>query len=250
MYTDEEIKALLDQTGFAVTDPMLDKLKTFYEILKEKNKVMNLTAITEYDDVIVKHFADSLLIGTIIPFLDQNKDNGICEFSRADIIDVGSGAGFPGIPLKICAEDIRMTLIDSLNKRVGFLNEAIDRLKLKEISAVHGRCEDAGQDGAFRERFDYAISRAVADLRVLCEYCLPFVKPGGFFIAYKSANSDEEIKSAEKAAEYLGGSIIKNRTCQLPGTDIDRNFVIIKKNRSTPKKYPRKAGIPSKQPLC
>lgn len=219
-----------------LNDSQLALFLRYMELLKEWNQKMNLTAIEEDRDVIVKHFIDSL---TIIPYLGK-KDGAL--------IDIGTGAGFPGIPVRIAEEEVKVTLLDSLEKRVRFLNEVIKELKLTGITAVHGRAEDFGNAAEFREKFDFATARAVANLPVLLEYCMPFVKKGGAFIAMKGS-SLEEIDNSEKALEVLGGKIEDIKEMTLPFSDIKRNIIIVKKFRQTPTKYPRKAGKPLKQPL-
>lgn len=214
------------------------QFEKFYEILIEWNKVMNLTAITEYDEVVEKHFVDSLSVEKAI---DLNKIK--------TVIDIGTGAGFPGIPLKIAYPDLEITLLDSLNKRVKFLNAVIDELELKNITAIHGRAEDFAKQQQYREKYDLCVSRAVANLATLSEYSLPYVKVEGRFISYKSGNIDEELKKSEKAIKILGGNIENVIKFQLPGTDIGRSFVVVEKDKPTAKKYPRKAGLPSKEPL-
>lgn len=212
----------------------------YYELLVQWNQVMNLTAITEISDVITKHFVDSLLLIRVI-----SGD----EISSYRCIDVGTGAGFPGIPLKIAFPEIQITLLDSLNKRVGFLNEVIQRLELTEIFTVHGRAEDFGRNMKYREQYDLCVSRAVANLSTLSEYCIPFVKKDGFFISYKSGKAEDEILKARFAVKKLGGEMESAVSMFLPGTDVERIFIPIKKVGITPEKYPRKAGMPSKEPL-
>ena len=214
------------------------QFQKYYELLIEWNKVMNLTAITEYEEVVDKHFIDSLSI-------EKAVDLNIIE----KVIDVGTGAGFPGIPLKIVYPHLKITLLDSLNKRINFLNEVISKLKLENIEAIHGRAEDIAKDKKYREQYDISVSRAVANLSTLSEYSLPFVKVGGLFISYKAEKADEEIKNAEKAVSVLGGKIEKIIKFQLPETDIGRTLVKINKIKIKAKKYPRKAGLPSKEPL-
>lgn len=227
----------LEELDIGLEDAKLDKLLKYYELMIEKNKVMNLTAITEFSDVLYKHFADSLAIVKVF------------EPKNETVLDLGSGAGLPGIPLKIVFPDIKMVLMDSLNKRVKFLEEVIEMLELRDIKAVHARAEDLGRDPKFRESFDICVSRAVAKLSVLSEYCLPFVKVGGYFIAYKSGNIAEEIKEAERAIKLLGGTVKKNEEFEIPHTDIKRALIMIEKTKNTPGKYPRAAGKPSKEPL-
>lgn len=222
-----------------LTDVQLAQFEQYYDRLIEKNKVMNLTAITEREDVILKHFIDSLALARYVKLWEK-------EYK---IIDVGTGAGFPGIPLKIAFPNLQVTLFDSLNKRIKFLQEMIDTLKLKEITAVHGRAEEGARDKNMREKYDFAVSRAVANMTVLSEYCIPFVKVGGYFIPYKTGTVEEEITQGKKAIQILGGKIEKIEKLMLPNSDISRSFVFIKKEKQTPKAYPRKAGTASKQPL-
>ena len=246
--TDEFVK-LLDQgcadLGIELSDQQKEQFFKYYEMLIEKNKVMNLTAITELSDVITKHFVDSLLLVLAAPELGLKLD-GSAEYS---CIDVGTGAGFPGIPLKIAFPNLQVTLFDSLNKRIKFLQEVIDALNLNEISAVHGRAEEGARDKAMREKYDFVVSRAVANMAVLSEYCIPFVKAGGYFIPYKTGTVEEEITQGKKAIQILGGKIEKVEKLMLPDSDISRSFVFIRKEKQTPKAYPRKAGTASKQPL-
>lgn len=215
-----------------------DDIKKFFiykDLLKEWNEKINLTAIVEDNEIILKHFIDSLTIEKYIP-------------KEAKIIDVGTGAGFPGLPIKIIRDDIEVTLLDSLNKRLLFLDEVRKKVGLKNISLVHGRAEDIANDLKYREKYDIATARAVANLATLSEYCLPFVRINGYFICMKG-NNIEELKDAEFAIEKLGGKIEKIEKIILPDSDIERNIVIIKKIKQTPKGYPRKAGTPSKNPL-
>ncbi len=237
-------KDLEDLSVFLSFD-QLDQFLKFYKLLIEKNKVMNLTAITEFDEVMKKHFIDSLSLVKV------------CDVSGSlSLIDVGTGAGFPGIPLKIAFPDLRVTLLDSLQKRVGFLQEVIDGLGLDGIEAVHGRAEDFARPGQMREKFDLCVSRAVANLSALSEYCLPYVKVGGKFISYKSDKVSmksegqmTEIEQAEHAISILGGRLTEQKEFTLPSSDIYRNLIVIEKCRPTPKQYPRKAGTANKKPL-
>ncbi len=210
----------------------------YYELLVTWNQFMNLTAITDFEDVVQKHFVDSLSITGEKKL--QDVDN---------LIDVGTGAGFPGIPLKIMFPELKITLLDSLRKRVDFLNEVIDRLHLKQMETIHGRAEDYAKPGKKREMYDLCVSRAVANLSTLSEYCLPYVKIGGEFISYKSGEITEEMKEAKSAVFLLGGRIRGCRNFELPGTEIHRTLVCIEKVSGCPKKYPRKAGTAAKNPL-
>ena len=228
----------LEMLSVEVDRKKIDQFNQFYDLIVEWNKVMNLTAITDYKDVVEKHFLDSLSIERILK-LDDIKA----------VMDVGTGAGFPGMPLKIIYPELKITLLDSLNKRVKFLNEVIRQLELKNIDAIHGRAEDIGKNENYREKYDLCVSRAVANLATLSEYCMPFVKVGGVFVSYKSGDIDEEVLKSKKAISLFGGKIDEVVKFQLPGTDINRAFVKIKKIKGTPKKYPRKSGIPSKEPL-
>lgn len=233
-----EIKEVFDKMHIELPDGALELLNRYYEMLIDTNKVMNLTAITEYSEVVIKHFADSAAIGGIT---DMN--------GNIDLIDVGTGAGFPGIVLKIVYPQLSVVLLDSLNKRVNFLKNVITELGLTGISAIHGRAEDIARNKDYREKFDLCVSRAVANMSSLSEYCLPFVKVGGRFIPYKADGCDEEVKTASKAVNILGGKIRKIESYVIPDTDICRKFVVIDKLRNTSAKYPRKAGLPTKEPL-
>ena len=234
---------ICNKINIEISDDQINCFEKYYELLIEKNKVMNLTAITDKEDVIVKHFIDSI---ALIPYL---LDKGININNELKIIDIGTGAGFPGLPLKIMMPDVKFTLLDSLNKRVSFLNEVIDELKLKDIEALHGRAEDYASDNKYREKYDICVSRAVANLSTLSEYCIPFVKKDGFFISYKAGESEEEINNSKNTIKILGGKINKVEEFVLPGTDASRVFVFIRKQELTDKKYPRKAGVPAKKPL-
>ena len=226
------------ELSLTFSERQIKQFEDYYRILIEWNHVMNLTAITEYEEVVEKHFIDSLSIINAVDFSEI-----------FNIIDIGTGAGFPGIPLKIAFPDINITLLDSLNKRVKFLNEVIEQLGLNNINAIHGRAEDYAKQKEYREQYDLCVSRAVANLSTLSEYCLPYVKINGLFIPYKSGDIDVELEKSEHAVSILGGVVSDVIRFQLPGTDIGRSFVKIKKIKSTGKKYPRKAGLPSKEPL-
>lgn len=220
------------------TEKQMNQFMRYYELLVEKNKVMNLTAITDLDEVMVKHFLDSVLIADII---DLSKYN--------HLIDIGTGAGFPGVPLKILFPHLKVTLVDSLNKRLKFLTEVINELGLENVVTVHGRAEDLGHNSSYREKYDLCVSRAVANLSTLSEYCIPFICQNGIFVSYKSSDSDEEVLSSNNAIKILGAEIINQKKVELPMSDMERNIIVIQKKKNTPKKYPRKAGIPSKEPL-
>lgn len=228
----------LRDIGIELNSGQLEKFDKYYELLIEWNKVMNLTGITEYEEVIEKHFVDSLALVKV------------CELNDIHtLIDVGTGAGFPGIPLKIAFPHIRVTLLDSLNKRIKFLNHVINELELKDVCTIHGRAEDYARQEEYRESYDLGVSRAVANLATLSEYCLPYVRTGGLFISYKSGDIDEEIKDSEKAVQVLSGRVEDVVKFQLPGTDIHRSFVKINKVKKCSMKYPRKAGLPGKEPI-
>lgn len=237
-YNTDKFKSGLSDLGIELTEKQIDQFLTYYEMLVEKNKVMNLTAITEFDEVIEKHFLDSL---SLIKVKDLH--------NRTNVLDLGTGAGFPGIPLKIAFPELNITLMDSLNKRILFLQDVINELGLTDIEAVHGRAEEAARNKKYREKYDLCVSRAVANISTLSEYCLPFVKIGGQFISYKSGNIDEELDSAKKGIKILGGTITDVHKFDLGENKQGRSFVIIDKNQPTPKTYPRKAGTPSKNPL-
>ncbi len=230
----------LDLLDIKLEDKQIDQFFDYFEILVEWNKVMNLTTIIEMEEVITKHFADSLSLVKGVKDLSEK---------AYKIIDVGTGAGFPGIPLKIAFPQLNITLMDSLNKKVKFLHEVIDKLGLDGIQAIHGRAEDMGRDVKHRGQYDLCVSRAVANLSTLSEYCVPFVKVGGSFIPYKSGKIEEELGAAKHAVFLLGGKVEGLETFLLPGTDAERSLVLIHKNSETSGKYPRKAGLPSKEPL-
>ena len=226
----------LKAIGIELSDEQLEQFLTYYEMLIEKNKVMNLTTITDFDEVLEKHFEDSL---SLIQAVDLEKSQ--------TVIDLGTGAGFPGIPLKIAFPNLQITLADSLNKRILFLDDVIHELGLTGIDTVHGRAEDLAKNSDYREKFDLCVSRAVANLSTLSEYCLPFVKIGGKFISYKAGECDEEVAASKSSIFLLGGKISDIKKFELG--ESGRAFVIIDKVSGTPKKYPRKAGTPSKDPL-
>lgn len=234
------MKEELGSLSITLSDGQLEQFYRYYELLVEWNKVMNLTAITEMEDVVTKHFVDSLSLIKAVKDLDTEEYR---------ILDLGTGAGFPGIPLKIAFPNLEITLLDSLNKRIKFLNEVISQLGLQKIEAIHGRAEDYGREKEYRETYDFCVSRAVANLATLSEYCMPYVKIGGAFIPYKSGKLEEELVQAKGAVKLLGGKVEDVITFILPKADADRAFVVIRKHEGTSKKYPRKAGLPSKEPL-
>lgn len=230
----------LEELHIILSDSQIEQFLIYYEMLIEKNKVMNLTAITEFDEVMKKHFIDSL---SLVKAYDSRDNLPI------SVIDIGTGGGFPGIPLKIAFPHLKVTLMDSLNKRVDFLKEVIEELDLSDINVIHGRAEDFAKPGQLREQYDLCVSRAVANLSVLSEYCLPYVKVGGKFISYKSEKIVEEMKDAEYAIQLLGGRIGEQVSFTLPDSDLFRNLFVVEKCDLTPAKYPRKAGMASKKPL-
>ena len=226
----------VDKLGINLSEIQLKQFYNYMNLLIEWNKKINLTAITEPDEIILKHFVDSLTISKYIP--DGTK-----------VVDVGTGAGFPGIPLKIVRQEIDITLLDSLQKRINFLDEVINELNLEKITTVHSRVEDFGKNKEYREKFDIATSRAVANLSTLSEYLLPLVKVGGKVISMKGSLIQEELENSKNAIKILGGQIEKVDEFDLPNSDISRNIVLIDKIKNTPNRYPRKAGEPSKKPL-
>ena len=233
-----DFKTGLEALGICLNEFQLKQFMRYYALLVEWNSFMNLTAITEYEEVCMRHFLDSL---SLCKALDCTQE--------LTVIDVGTGAGFPGIPLKIAFPNLSITLLDSLGKRVNFLKEVIGALGLEGIEAIHGRAEDYAKPNMLREQFDVCVSRAVANLSSLSEYCIPYVKVGGLFISYKSEKLAEEKAAAEHAVSLLGGEFLEQVEFFLPNSDIYRNLVVIKKGKCTPKKYPRKAGDPTKEPL-
>ena len=235
-YQLEKFEHGLNELGITLSEEQMQQFLTYYEMLVEKNKVMNLTAITEFDEVVEKHFLDSL---SLVKAYDLT--------NPVRILDLGTGAGFPGIPLKIAFPELEIVLADSLNKRILFLDEVIAKLGLQKITTVHARAEELARNKEYRETFDLVVSRAVANLASLSEYCVPFVKLGGKFISYKSGEIEEELTNAKRAIFLLGG-----KTEEVVKFDLyeqKRSFVLIKKEKGTPKTYPRKAGTPTKSPL-
>lgn len=235
-YNLEKFEAGLKKLNISLSKKQMEQFLVYYEFLLETNKVMNLTAITEFDEVIEKHFLDSLSLYQI------------CDLSKEKyILDMGTGAGFPGIPLKIAFPNLHLVLADSLNKRIKFLQEVIEKLELEHVEAVHARAEELARNKQYREQFDLCVSRAVANLSALSEYCIPFVKVEGQFISYKSGEIEEEVNQAKKAISILGGNIREVYKFDL--YEQKRSFVVIDKKKKTPGAYPRKAGTPTKQPL-
>ena len=239
------LSALASQLGITLCEKQLEQFYTYYTFLVEKNKVMNLTAITEEEDVIVKHFVDSLALQKINVSRETFSD--WCKGKRC--MDVGTGAGFPGIVLKIAFPEILLSLSDSLQKRIHFLEELVEKLGLSGVEFYHGRAEDLGKNPELREQYDLVFSRAVANLSTLSEYDLPFVKKGGYFLALKSKDIAEELEKGKKAIHLLGGKLEEVLEYTLPETDIGRSLLLVQKIENTAKKYPRKAGVPSKEPL-
>ena len=226
------------ELGITLDEIQKKQFTDFYEYLVEKNKVMNLTGITEFQEVLIKHFLDSL---ACVKAVDMS------QIKR--IMDIGTGAGFPGVPLKIAFPHLEACLLDSLKKRVNFLEETFQMLKLENITAIHGRAEEYAKNKQYRETYDLCVSRAVSNLATLSEYCLPYVKTGGYFISYKSGTVQEEVEQAQKAVKILGGKIQDVVYFQLPDSEIQRSLVVIEKIKATPGRYPRKAGTPLKEPL-
>lgn len=237
-YNIDIFKKSLEELKLELDEKQISQFIKYFEMLVEWNKVMNLTGITEFDEVIEKHFIDSL---AIVKAFDISK--------KKKLIDIGTGAGFPGIPLKIAFPDLEVVLLDSLNKRINFLNAVIKELDLENIKTIHGRAEDFSKMPEHREKYDICVSRAVANLASLAEYCMPYVKIGGNFVPYKSGNIEEELANSQKAVKVLGGKLEKVEKIYLPNSDIERSFVIIEKKVATSKKYPRKAGMPTKEPI-
>lgn len=237
-YDTAQFQRDLDFFSIHLSDRQVEQFLIYYEMLTERNQVMNLTAITEYNEVMKKHFVDSVSLVKA------------CELSNnISLIDVGTGAGFPGLALKIAFPELKVTLLDSLNKRILFLNDIIRELGLKGVDTVHGRAEDFAKPGKLREKYDLCVSRAVANLSTLSEYCLPFVKVGGVFVSYKSEKVSEELSMADHSISILGGKLEKQVEFTLPDSDVYRNLIVIRKIKDTPGRYPRKAGLPSREPL-
>ncbi|MBQ6661124.1 MAG: 16S rRNA (guanine(527)-N(7))-methyltransferase RsmG [Lachnospiraceae bacterium] len=241
MYNDDCLNAGLAELGITLTDRMREQLHTYYEMLIETNRVMNLTAITEYEDVCVKHFLDSLCLVKALPELREKAD--------LSLIDVGTGAGFPGIPLKIVFPELRVTLLDSLQKRVLFLQKVVAECGLSDVLCVHGRAEEYSRKPEFREQYDICVSRAVTRMASLTELCLPYVNVGGKFVPYKAAEFDEELAEAKSAIATLGGAVESKQTYTVPQSDYGRTLLVVRKKKPTDKRYPRGGGKPMKQPI-
>ena len=231
------IKKEFSKINCAISDRQAEQFLRYFEVLTEWNAVMNLTAITEFKEVVEKHFVDSALL---YEYIRENKPDSL--------IDIGTGAGFPGVPLKILFPELKVTLLDSLNKRIRFLNTVIQELELGEITAIHGRAEEYGIKEIYREQYDLCVSRAVARLASLCEFCIPFVKKGGAFVAYKAMKSEEELSEAKPAVMVLGAELSDVKEYTL-GEDAKRTLLVIQKTKETPKKYPRQGGKPLKDPI-
>lgn len=238
MNKEELLRVSAASMGVELNDTQVQQFIKYYEILVEWNSFMNLTGITEYEEVVQKHFVDSL---ALCKAMDVH--------SVSSLIDIGTGAGFPGIPLKIAYPHLKVTLLDSLQKRIKFLNEVVMQLGLEEVETIHGRAEDFAKPSMRRESYDVCVSRAVANLTSLSEYCLPYVNLGGYFVPYKSGKVEEELETSKKAVFLLGGKIEEEVKFDLPDSDISRSLIKIKKVSATPKKYPRKSGMATKEPL-
>lgn len=239
MYDTTRFEKDLSALGITLSEKQIAQFMRYYELLIEWNSFMNLTGITEFEEVMKKHFVDSVSLIKAIDLSNQ----------ELSVIDIGTGAGFPGVPLKIAFPQLKVTLLDSLNKRIKFLDEVIAQLGLENIDTIHGRAEDFAKPDKLRETYDVCVSRAVANLATLSEFCLPFVKVGGCFVSYKSEKISDEAMEAKHAIFLLGGKVKEQVAFHLPESDIYRNLFVIEKMSATPKKYPRKAGLPAKEPL-
>lgn len=234
----EKLYELCKNNEIDLSDKQLEQFQIFYDYMIEMNQVMNLTSITEEDEVILKHFYDSM---SVVKYYDFNQGE--------NVIDVGTGAGFPGIPLAILLPGIQFTLMDSLNKRITFLKDVVEKCGLRNVECIHSRAEELAKDEKYREKYDICVSRAVANLSILLEYCIPFIKKGGKFISYKSISSEEELSASKNAQNKLCCKLKNNISFELPDTDNKRNFLIFEKFDLTASKYPRNNGIPRKKPL-
>lgn len=236
--TPEAFRTELEAYGIYLTDTQMRQFEDYYRLLAEWNEKINLTAITEKKEVYLKHFFDSLTVAFMGSF-----------DLAASLCDVGSGAGFPSLPLKIAFPELKVTIVDSLNKRISFLKTVAETLELKNVTLYHDRAESFGQNTAFRETFDLVTARAVARLNVLAELCLPLVKPEGFFLAMKAVKSEDELEEAGTAIAKLGGQLKEEKAFSLPEAQGERHILVIRKQKNTPKKYPRRPGLPNKQPI-
>lgn len=234
----EILKSGAAELGIKLTDVQLGQFERFTELLIEWNAKFNLTRITDPFEITVKHYLDSISLFTVTGVPDG-----------ASLIDIGTGAGMPGIPLKIVVPDLKLTLLDSLKKRLSFVEAAVADLGMKDVSIIHARAEDAAREKAYREKYDFAVSRAVSRFNVLCEFCLPFCKVGGRFIAYKGPDAEPEVQEATRPLAMLGGQVEKVRRFALPHSELMRTLIVVKKSKSTPPAYPRKAGLPERSPL-
>ena len=238
MTNEEILRQGIINFGINVNDQMINDLKTYREILVDWNQKMNLTGIEEEKEVFIKHFLDSI----------SAVSNGYIK-DGISLIDVGTGAGFPGLPLKICLKDIKLTLLDSLNKRINFLQEVSNSVNLEDIEFIHGRAEDFGKNPEYREQYDVATARAVAGLPILMEFCVPFVKVGGYFVCLKGPNANLELEESKAAMDVLGVEFVEKVDVELPNEELRHNILVFNEVRNTPEKYPRKAGKPAKSPI-
>ena len=238
MNNEDILRQGIKDFGIEVNDQMINDLKTYREILVDWNQKMNLTGIEEEKEVFIKHFLDSI----------SAVSNGYIK-DGISLIDVGTGAGFPGLPLKICLQNIKLTLLDSLNKRINFLQEVSNTVNLKDIEFIHGRAEDFGKNEDYREKYDVATARAVAGLPILMEFCVPFVKVGGYFVCLKGPNANLELEESKVAMDVLGVEFVEKIDVELPNEELKHNILVFKKIKNTPQKYPRKAGKPAKSPI-
>ena len=238
MNNEDILRQGIKDFGIEVNDQMINDLKTYREILVDWNQKMNLTGIEEEKEVFIKHFLDSI----------SAVSNGYIK-DGISLIDVGTGAGFPGLPLKICLQNIKLTLLDSLNKRINFLQEVSNTVNLKDIEFIHGRAEDFGKNEDYREKYDVATARAVAGLPILMEFCVPFVKVGGYFVCLKGPNANLELEESKVAMDVLGVEFVEKIDIELPNEELKHNILVFKKIKNTPQKYPRKAGKPAKSPI-
>ena len=238
MTNEDILRQGIKDFGIEVNDQMISDLKTYREILGDWNQKMNLTGIEEEKEVFIKHFLDSI----------SAVSNGYIK-DGISLIDVGTGAGFPGLPLKICLQNIKLTLLDSLNKRINFLQEVSNTVNLKDVEFIHGRAEDFGKNSDYREQYDVATARAVAGLPILMEFCVPFVKVGGYFVCLKGPNANLELEESKMAMDILGLEFVEKIDIELPNEELKHNILVFKKIKNTPEKYPRKAGKPAKSPI-